>query len=125
MTEYARGAVHPAAPPGSLCTIPPQGQAFCMSLMADLGRTKQRYYESILPNLGSLLGRNLSLAFAGQHLILPTRRCPDYGLNHRPLDDFQLPQQVPQPANIVLLLAGALAGLGSPILFRSRSASTS
>ena len=96
-----------------------------MSLMADLGPTKQRYYESILANLGSLLGRNLSLAFAGQPPYPANAPLPDYGLHHGEPDDFAPPQQVPQPATIILLLAGALAGLGSPILFRSRSASTS
>jgi len=119
------GAIDPAAPPGSICTIPPQGQAFCDSLMADLGPTKQRYYESILANLGSLLGRNLSLAFAGQPPYPADAPLPDYGLHHGEPDNFAEPQQVPQPATIALLLASALAALGSRVLFRSRSGSNS
>ncbi len=123
--EYAIGTVDPAALPASLCTIPPAGQAFCNSLMADLGPTRQRYYESILANLESLLGRDLSLAFAGQPPYPANPPLPDFGLHHDHPDDLQLPQQVPQSGSIVLLLGGALAGLGSRVLFRSRSGSAS
>jgi hypothetical protein len=119
------GAVDPAALLGNICSIPPAGQAFCTSLMADLGPTKQRYYESILANLESLLGRNLSLAFAGQPPYPADAPLPDYGLHHGAPDDFGSPQQVPAPASVVFLLVGALAGLGYRALLRFRSGSAS
>jgi len=123
--EYSIGTVDPAVPFGNLCVLPSGGQLFCNSLMADLGPTQQRYYESILDNLEALLGRNLALAFAGQPPYPGDPPFPDFGLHHDPPDDLPLPQQVPQPPTIVFLLAAALAWLGSRVALRIRSGSAS
>lgn len=125
--EYLGGTVDPAVLVGNFCGIPPGAppQAFCDSTMSDLGPTRERYYESILANIESLLGRNLSLAFAGQPPYPADPPLPDFGLQEDPPENFELPQQVPQPASIVLLLASALAGLGFRVLFRGRSGSAS
>jgi hypothetical protein len=114
--EYFGGTVDPTVPVSSLCTS--GGQAFCNSLMADFGPTLDRYYESILANLELGLGRNLSLAFAGQ---------PPYPADPPRFDLAQgedPPGQVSQPATLILVLAGVLAGLGYRVRVRRRPGST-
>lgn len=118
--EYSIGAVDPNAPPGSLCVLPGAAQAFCISLMADLGPTQQRYYESILATLDNLFGRSFLLASAGQPPYPFDPRDPDFALHHEAPDNFG----VPQPPTLVFVLAGMLLALGSR-LRRRRSRSTS
>jgi hypothetical protein len=120
--EYSIGAVDPTAPPGSLCVLPSGGQVFCNSLMADLGPTQQRYYESILASISNLFGRSLQLAFAGQPPYPADPPDLEFGLHHDPPDNASL-VLVPGPPTLVFVLAGALVGVGSRLLLRRRSAS--
>ena len=119
--EYSIGAVDPTVPPGNLCVLPSQAQLFCNSLMADLGPTQQRYFESILANIDDLFGRSLALAFAGQPPYPGDPPDLEFALHHDAPDNFG----VPQPPTIVFVLAGTLLGLGLRLRLRRRSRSAS
>jgi hypothetical protein len=119
--EYSIGAVDPTTPPGNLCVLPSQAQLFCNSLMADLGLTQQRYYESILATIDDLFGRSLTLAFAGQPPYPGNPPDLEFASHHDAPDNFG----VPQPPTIVFVLAGTLLGLGLRLRLRRRSRSAS
>lgn len=119
--EYSIGAVDPTVPPGNLCVLPSQAQLFCNSLMADLGPTQQRYFESILANIDDLFGRSLALAFAGQPPYPGNPPDLEFAAHHEAPDSFG----VPQPPTIVFVLGGMVVALGLRLRLRRRPPSTS
>ena len=119
--EYSTGAVDPSAPTGNLCVLPGQSQLFCNSLMADLGPTQERYFQSILNNIDDLFGRSLALQFAGQPPYPGDPPDLEFALHHDAPDNFG----VPAPPTLVFVLAGALLCLVARLKLRRQPRSTS